>query len=225
MQRFKILNPDRASPTGHPNPATNNKSYNTMFKNKIVLLILVVAIVGILFYSLRGSEDYIATISEKRNVYAETLANDKDSPIANLSNFSGFTYFEPDVKYRIEADFKATSEAGQSMILLTDSTQSEIKKAGEATFMLNGETYTVSLFDEEKIFLLPFRDLTSGKETYGGGRYINIPKDKLVGDKIEIDFNNAHNFYCAYNESYICPIPPKENFIKAEVTAGEKVYK
>ncbi|RFS16933.1 DUF1684 domain-containing protein [Emticicia sp. C21] len=196
-----------------------------MFKNKIVLLILVVAIVGILFYSLQGSEDYIATISEKRNEYAQTLANDKDSPIANLPNFTGFKYFEPNVDYRIEAEYKGTSDSGQSMILMTDSTQSEIKKAGEATFLLGGENYTVSLFDEGDIYLLPFRDLTSGKETYGGGRYINIPKDKLVGDKIEIDFNNAHNFYCAYNESYICPIPPKENFIKAEIKVGEKVYK
>lgn len=196
-----------------------------MFKNKIVLLILVTAIIGILFYSLRGSEDYIATISEQRNEYAQNLANEKDSPIANLTGFNGFKYYDPNVDYRIEAEFKGTADNGQVMILMTDSTQSEIKKAGEATFLLNGENYTVSLFDEGKIYLLPFRDLTSGKETYGGGRYINIPKDKLVGDKIEIDFNNAHNFYCAYNESYICPIPPKENFIQAEIKVGEKVYK
>lgn len=196
-----------------------------MFKNKIVLLFLVIAVVGILFYSLQGSEDYIATISEKRNEYAQTLANDKDSPIANLPNFTGFKYFEPNVEYRIEAEYKGTSDSGQSMILMTDSTQSEIKKAGEATFLLGGENYTVSLFDEGDIYLLPFRDLTNGKETYGGGRYINIPKDKLVGDKIEIDFNNAHNFYCAYNENFICPVPPKENLIKAEIKVGEKVYK
>lgn len=196
-----------------------------MFKNKIVLLILIIGIVGILFYSLQGSEDYIATISEQRNEYERNLANEKDSPIANLTNFSGIKYYEPNVEYRVEADFKGTSDSGQSMILMTDSTQSEIKKAGEATFMLNGENYTVSLFDEGNIYLLPFRDLTNGKETYGGGRYINIPKDKLVGDKIEIDFNNAHNFYCAYNESYICPIPPKENFIGVEIKVGEKSYK
>ncbi len=196
-----------------------------MFKNKIVLFILVTAIIGILFYSLRGSEDYIATISEQRTEYEQNLANEKDSPIANLTGFSGFKYYEPNVDYRIEAEFKGNADNGQVMILMTDSTQNEIKKAGEATFMLNGENYTVSLFDEGKIYLLPFRDLTSGKETYGGGRYINIPKDKLVGDKIEIDFNNAHNFYCAYNENYICPIPPKENFIQAEIKVGEKVYK
>lgn len=196
-----------------------------MFKNKIVLFLLVAAVIGILFYSLRGTEDYIATISEQRNQYEQNLANEKDSPIANLTNFSGFKYYEPNVDYRIEAEFKGTADNGQVMIMMTDSTQSEIKKAGEATFLLNGENYTVSLFDEGKIYLLPFRDLTNGKETYGGGRYINIPKDKLVGDKIEIDFNNAHNFYCAYNENFICPIPPKENFIQAEIKVGEKVYK
>jgi uncharacterized protein len=178
-----------------------------------------------LFYSLQGSEDYIATISEQRNKDQEDLMNQNGSPIANLTNFSGFKYFEPNVDYRIEAEFKGTSDNGQSMMLMNDSTQSGIKKAGEATFLLVGENYTVSIFDEESTYFLPFRDLTSGKETYGGGRYINIPKDKLVGDKIEIDFNNAHNFYCAYNESYICPVPPKENFIKAEIKVGEKVYK
>ena len=108
---------------------------------------------------------------------------------------------------------------------MTDSTQTEIKKAGTATFSLDGKTFIVNVFDEGEYFLFPFRDLTSGKETYGGGRFINIPKDKLKDDKLEIDFNNAHNFYCAYNESFICPIPPKENLINTEIKAGEKKYK
>ncbi|WP_337043621.1 DUF1684 domain-containing protein [Emticicia sp. 17c] len=196
-----------------------------MLKNRILLFIIITAVIGILFYSLRGSEDYIVTISKQRNQYEENLKNEKDSPVASLSNFTGFKYFEPDEKFKIEATFKAVSDNGQSLILMTDSTQSEIKKAGEATFTLDGKTFTVSLFDEEKIYLLPFRDLTNNKETYGGGRYINVPKDNLVGNKIEIDFNNAHNFYCAYNENFVCPIPPRENLISVEIKAGEKKYK
>lgn len=196
-----------------------------MLKNKVVLLIVVIAVVGILFYSLSGSENYIALINEKRETFEQDMFKEKNSPVANLTNFSGFKYFEPDAKYKFEADFKATSDSGESMILMTDSTQSEIRKAGEATIEIEGTTYTLSIFDEESTFMLPFRDQTNGKETYGGGRYINIPKDALVGNKIEIDFNNAHNFYCAYNESFICPIPPKENKINAEVKAGEKTYK
>lgn len=196
-----------------------------MLKNKVVLLIIVIAVVGILFYSLSGSEDYVARINEKRETFEQDIFKEKNSPVANLTNFSGFKYFEPDAKYKFEANFKAIADSGESMILMTDSTQSEIRKAGEATIEIEGTTYTLSIFDEESTFMLPFRDKTNGKETYGGGRYINIPKDVLVGNKIEIDFNNAHNFYCAYNEAFICPIPPKENKINAEVKAGEKMYK
>ncbi len=195
-----------------------------MFKNKVFLVIMILGIIGIMFYSLSGSESYADTMKKQRDTFLKNLMSEDDSPIASLKNFSGIKYFDADKNFIIDADFKAES-AGQGMILMTDSTQTEIKKAGTATFSVNGKTFFVSLFDEGEHFLFPFRDLTSGKETYGGGRFINIPKENLKNDKLEIDFNNAHNFYCAYNESYICPIPPKENFIDVEIRAGEKKYK
>ncbi|MFY7908766.1 MAG: DUF1684 domain-containing protein [Emticicia sp.] len=195
-----------------------------MFKNKVFLVIMILGIIGIMFYSLSGSESYADTVKKQREKFLQNLMEEKDSPIASLKDFSGIKYFDADKNFIIDADFKAES-AGQGMILMTDSTQTEIKKAGTATFSVNGKTFTVSLFDEGEHLLFPFRDLTSGKETYGGGRFINIPKESLNDEKLEIDFNNAHNFYCAYNESYICPIPPKENFIDAEIRAGEKKYK
>lgn len=195
-----------------------------MFKNKVFLVIIVIGIFGIIFYSLSGSESYVDTIKKQRETFLKNLMNENDSPIASIKDFSGIKYFEADKHFIVDADFKAES-AGQGMILMTDSTQTEIKKAGTATFSLGGKIFTVNVYDEDEYFLFPFRDLTSGKETYGGGRFINIPKDKLKGDKLEIDFNNAHNFYCAYNESFICPIPPKENLINTEIKAGEKKYK
>ena len=195
-----------------------------MFKNKVFLVIIVIGIFGIIFYSLSGSESYVDTIKKQRETFLKNLMNENDSPIASIKDFSGIKYFEADKHFIVDADFKAES-AGQGMILMTDSTQTEIKKAGTATFSLDGKMFTVNIYDEDEYLLFPFRDLTSGKETYGGGRFINIPKDKLKGDKLEIDFNNAHNFYCAYNESFICPIPPKENLINTEIKAGEKKYK
>lgn len=195
-----------------------------MFKNKVFLVIMILGIIGIMFYSLSGSESYADTVKKQREKFLQNLMEEKDSPIASLTDFSGIKYFDADKNFIIDADFKAES-AGQGMILMTDSSQTEIKKAGTSTFSVNGKTFSVSVFDEGEHFLFPFRDLTSGKETYGGGRFINIPKENLKNDKLEIDFNNAHNFYCAYNESYICPIPPKENFIDAEIRAGEKKYK
>ncbi len=195
-----------------------------MFKNKVFLVIIVIGIIGIVFYSLSGSESYGDTIKKQRDIYLKNLMSENDSPITSIKDFSGIKYFEADNNFIVDADFKAES-AGQGMILMTDGTQTEIKKAGTATFSVDGKTFIVNVFDEGEYFLFPFRDLTSGKETYGGGRFINIPKDKLKDDKLEIDFNNAHNFYCAYNESFICPIPPKENLINTEIKAGEKKYK
>ena len=66
----------------------------------------------------------------------------------------------------------------------------------------------------------PFRDATSGKETYGAGRYLDLEEPHR--DEAVVDFNLAYNPYCAYSEAYSCPLPPAENWLKVEVTAGEK---
>ena len=68
---------------------------------------------------------------------------------------------------------------------------------------------------------IPFRDATSGKETYGAGRYI----DMAESEQYVIDFNTAYNPFCVYNENYSCPIPPKENWLAVEIKAGEKNFK
>ena len=82
----------------------------------------------------------------------------------------------------------------------------------------------LSKTDEYKDYLLiPFTDTTNGKETYGGGRYIDfaIPASEMV----TLDFNLAYNPSCAYSSRYSCPIPPRENRLKAEIRAGEKTYR
>ena len=76
---------------------------------------------------------------------------------------------------------------------------------------------------EADYLFLPFTDLTSGVDTYGGGRYIDqkIPE----GNSIIIDFNQSYNPYCAYNPRYSCPIPPPENDLLIEIMAGVKDFK
>ena len=75
--------------------------------------------------------------------------------------------------------------------------------------------------DYKDYLFIPFRDVTSGKETFGGGRFLDarIPKN----DTLLIDFNLNYNPYCAYSERYSCPIPPTENTLKVSILAGEKV--
>jgi len=70
---------------------------------------------------------------------------------------------------------------------------------------------------------IPFSDETSGSETYKAGRYLDL--EEQGGDDYELDFNLAYNPYCAYNDQYTCPIPPRENKLPIRILAGEKNYK
>jgi hypothetical protein len=73
---------------------------------------------------------------------------------------------------------------------------------------------------------LPFTDKTSGSESYGGGRYIDVlTTDENPDGTITIDFNKSYNPYCAYNDRYSCPITPKENRVTVALRAGVKTFK
>jgi uncharacterized protein (DUF1684 family) len=72
---------------------------------------------------------------------------------------------------------------------------------------------------------VPFKDLSSGKETYGGGRYLDFETTAIKEDLVILDFNKAYNPYCAFSSGFSCPIPPKENHLNVRVEAGEKNFK
>jgi uncharacterized protein len=144
-------------------------------------------------------------------------------------NFNGLNYFAPDRSYLVEATLvKAAQQEDVVMKTSGDRTPVYIRY-GVVNFTLNGENYSLSVYQNKKMLelsqdttslFIPFRDETCGKETYGGGRYIDceIP---VSGNKITVDFNKAYNPYCAYNHSYSCVIPPEENRLAVRIEAGE----
>jgi hypothetical protein len=71
---------------------------------------------------------------------------------------------------------------------------------------------------------VPFRDKTTGQETYAGGRYMELEPDRQLaeGDRVTIDFNLAYAPFCAYSETFACPLPPEENWLGVPVRAGER---
>jgi uncharacterized protein (DUF1684 family) len=71
-------------------------------------------------------------------------------------------------------------------------------------------------------FFLPFKDGTTGGETYAGGRYLD-PRARPDGSLV-VDFNYAYNPYCAYGEGWSCPVPPVENEVTAPIEAGELAF-
>ena len=97
-------------------------------------------------------------------------------------------------------------------------------RAGRFVFIVDGQECSLSLYshDDPSSLFLPFRDATSGKETYGAGRYLDLTVE--IDGQIDLDFNLAYNPLCAYNEGWSCPIPPVENWLTVPIHAGELTY-
>lgn len=151
-------------------------------------------------------------------------------PKKELKSFSGLPFFEPDEKYRVTARFKRITAPVVEMPTTTGRV-ARYQPFGTLSFNLEGEDFQLTIYrniafpsnankNETVPLFLPFTDLTNGNETYGGGRYIDM--DMQEGTEWELDFNKAYNPYCAYNETYSCPIPPAENHLETEIRAGVK---
>jgi len=95
---------------------------------------------------------------------------------------------------------------------------------GRVTFDVAGQSISLLVYrdPERGRLLIPFRDATSGKETYGAGRTVD-PQERPDG-KLSLDFNYAYAPYCQYNDNWVCTIPPMENWLKVPIRAGEKTY-
>ena len=150
--------------------------------------------------------------------------------------FQSLRYFPHDPTYRV----RALLQEGDGAELLIDTGGEDgavrYRRAGQLVFELGGmpcHLTVLSLIQYAGGLFVPFRDTTSGHETYGGGRYLfDTAKDTdgLVFEltagspEVVIDFNYAYNASCAYSPRWACPLAPPENFLKVPVRAGELVY-
>ena len=128
--------------------------------------------------------------------------------------------------------FKRTKKEKPFEMKTTTSRRPLYVKYGELHFEIDGISCQLNVYQNVEFskkpgyknsLFLPFTDYTSGVESYGGGRYIDLEIQK--GNNWTIDFNQAYNPYCAYNEKYSCPIVPEENDLKVEIKAGVKAFK
>ena len=96
------------------------------------------------------------------------------------------------------------------------------QRYGRFTFEVDGQRAALTIFANEHGFFLPFVDAQAGRETYPAGRYLE-PQPAGSG-KFLVDFNQAYNPYCAYNENWSCPLTPFENRLQVSIRAGEKIF-
>jgi uncharacterized protein len=146
-----------------------------------------------------------------------------DSPITNKGSFRHLNYYPPNLVFRVSARLEPFADASQKMtVRMSDGSEEVYEKYAHAVFELNGQACRLLITKTNGNYSILFRDGTSGKTTYGGGRYLDLDADQLTGNRTSLDFNAAYNPYCAYNTSYACPLPPAENTLPVAVEAGEK---
>jgi uncharacterized protein (DUF1684 family) len=158
----------------------------------------------------------------------EFMRQDHNSPFSHSvqADFKGLQYFEPDPSFRFDTKL-LRYPAEEGVIMATSKgTRQLFDKVGRFDVLVEGKPIQVQAYQsaerEDPSLFVPFKDATSGKESYGAARYIDLKVQH--DDRYLLDFNYAYNPYCAYNEGYVCPLPPKENGLAVSILAGERKY-
>lgn len=196
---------------------------------KSLLLLLV------LFVTLSNAQEskLIKDAAKFQQKLNKEFSSKEKSPLseADLENFESLDFFPIDSNFIVKAKLTFHENSKPFEMKTTTDRLPVYKLYATANFELSGKMYSLELYQNEKLLLtpdfedylfLPFTDDTNGDSSYGGGRYIDLRLPE--GDSIVIDFNQSYNPYCAYNEKYSCPVPPKSNHLDTKITAGVKAF-
>jgi uncharacterized protein (DUF1684 family) len=197
---------------------------------KKVFLIALLSILNSSFCQEKFDVSVVKTFQKKLNF---EFADNEESPLTDEDRkvFKTLEYFPISGKYFVIAQFTRTENEKTFEMKTTKERRPIYVKYGELAFTIEEKPFKLNLYknielskkEEYKDYLfLPFSDTTNGKESYIGGRYIDMKTPK--GNSVAIDFNTAYNPYCAYNYKYSCPIVPLENVLDIDINAGVKKF-
>ncbi|MEZ4980971.1 MAG: DUF1684 domain-containing protein [Saprospiraceae bacterium] len=187
-----------------------------------------------LFANILVAQDPFTTeILIHREEYKSDFLKNERSPIQEREDLQYLRFFDPDKEYSVQATFQRTKDAKPFDMATYSGVTKPYVQYGWLTFKIKGQTVKMAIYQSLNLrvmpqyrdyLFLPFKDLTNGESTYGGGRYMDFKTGDIKDGKMKIDFNKAYNPWCAFSDGYSCPIPPKENHLNIEILAGEKKY-
>ena len=198
--------------------------------------LLLLAFISFLSCNSQGKRPLIGKTEYQQKLNA-SYKDASTSPLktSDLKNFKGLDFFPIDSSFIVIAILKRTENAPIFEMATTTDRKPLYKEFGILKFTLNRKNHELTIYqsqDDSKdekyknYLFLPFTDDTSGNESYGGGRYIDVMTTDIKKDNtILLNFNNTYNPYCAYNDKYSCPLTPKKNHLNIEINAGVKTFK
>jgi len=171
----------------------------------------------------------VAFRSAKDRLFAEHPSS--PIPVADRRDFHGLAYFRHDPSLAVRASLEPDPDAQPLDVPRSgEGPQMPFERIGWVSFAVDGSPARLSVFWLNEYaggIFIPFRDTTSGKETYGGGRYLwDSAKGADLGadeDELILDFNYAYHPSCVYDPAWSCPLAPQENWLPLPILAGERL--
>ena len=148
----------------------------------------------------------------------------KDSTAQGLKDFSGIDYFLLSDDFVVEAKFIPYEPVKEIEIINVLGLLSKETSLGKLSFDIRGKNYKLDAMDAGDELYIIFADKTSGRTSYGPGRFLYVPKPN-ANNITTINFHKAYNPPCAFSDYSTCPLPPPQNRIPVYIEAGEKKYK
>jgi len=174
-----------------------------------------------------SATDWKQELETERSMKDGFMSSDPESPfVVGRVPFHALRYFPPNPKYVVRGTLERRAAPEESYLRTNRDNQAVMRYIGDLSFILAGEALRLRLYHAGEgvgtSVFVPFRDRTSGQESYGAGRYLTLELNE--SDEYEVDFNRAFNPYCAYTDDFECPFPPSENDLPVAVRAGEKAW-
>ena len=171
-------------------------------------------------------EDMIKRHREEKDFF---FKGHPQSPLTHEQqhSFKKLDYFPVNKNLKFEVELEEFKEKKEIEMQTSTGDIQRYVDYGTVSFEINGTKASLHIYINQRnpnYYFVPFWDLTvQTKETYGAGRYIEL--EPTGSKKFELDFNNAYNPYCAYNERFSCPLVPPANRLNVRIEAGEKNFK
>ena len=164
-------------------------------------------------------------VEQFRKAKDDSFRRDRQSPLtpAQRRHFQGLCYYPYNPALRLELPLDRNVPNGTVRMETSTREVQEYRRAGKIHFDLDGRAAELTIYQSPSGDLfLPVRDATSGKDTYGAGRYLT--PIQLDTQTVIVDFNYLYNPYCAYSDAWSCPLPPLENWLRLPIEAGEQRF-
>ncbi len=176
------------------------------------------------------TDDWVERLRANRREKDRFFAEHRQSPIPpeERADFDGLDYFDPDPAYRVEATVERHDDPEPVELETSDDRTVRYLRVVTFSFEIDGASYDLHGYrqesDDSPTIFVPFRDKTTGQQTYTDGRYMELEPERDLedGDQVTVDFNLAYSPFCAFSETFACPLPPEENWLETTIEAGER---